>query len=270
MLAIELRGTTGAFTNAAVAAIVRPSRSITWLRVVPSPTSAATSAAVTTVTCGVHERTRVGEVVGAGCGIDDDDRLVAVLPSVAERTVEHRLAPPVGETVDRWEFVVHAGGEHHGVAVNGGAVRKSSTRSVSVLVRAGHRRADDRNAVRVQLGEGIGAEAIGCGRVAGGEAMELVDGRVAVCLVVDDGDPCRALASTSAAVRPAAPPPTTITSPAMSPEVLFMTPTPQPVRWPRPLRRAGGGRHGRGVMTAVSDCCTVMRCALWLPGGAVA
>ena len=29
---MALRGTTGAFTNAAVAAIERPSRSVTWLR----------------------------------------------------------------------------------------------------------------------------------------------------------------------------------------------------------------------------------------------
>ena len=55
--------------------------------------------------------------------------------------------------------------------------------------RAGDRRADDRHAVRTQLGERIGAEAIGRGRVTGGEAVELVDGRVAVRLVVDHGDP---------------------------------------------------------------------------------
>jgi hypothetical protein len=35
----------------------------------------------------------------------------------------------------------------------------------------------------------VRTEAVGSGRVACGEAVELVDGRVAVGLVVDDGDP---------------------------------------------------------------------------------
>ena len=34
----------------------------------------------------------------------------------------------------------------------------------------------------------VGAEVVGCGRVAGWESVELVDGRVAVGLVVDHGD----------------------------------------------------------------------------------
>ena len=60
---------------------------------------------------------------------------------------------------------------------------------VSGASRIGDRRANDRHAVRTQFGERISAEAIGRGRVAGGEAVELVDGRVAVRLVVDHGDP---------------------------------------------------------------------------------
>ena len=63
-------------------------------------------------------------MIGDRGRIDDDDRLVAVLPSVAERTVEHRLAPPIGETVDRWELVVHTGGQHHYVAVKSAVVRE--------------------------------------------------------------------------------------------------------------------------------------------------
>jgi len=36
---------------------------------------------------------------------------------VAERIVEHRLAPSCCESVDRWEFVVHTGGEYQGIAL---------------------------------------------------------------------------------------------------------------------------------------------------------
>jgi hypothetical protein len=52
-----------------------------------------------------------GEVVGARGGVDDDDWSVALLPPVAEPTVEHRLAPSPLESVDRGQFVLHAGGE---------------------------------------------------------------------------------------------------------------------------------------------------------------
>ena len=41
----------------------------------------------------------------------------------------------------------------------------------------------------MQLVKGLRAEATGCGRVACGEAVELVDGRIALGLVIDHGDP---------------------------------------------------------------------------------
>jgi hypothetical protein len=45
--------------------------------------------------------------------VEHCQRLVADLPSVAERAVEHRAAPPLGESGERGEAVVHARGEHH-------------------------------------------------------------------------------------------------------------------------------------------------------------
>ena len=129
-------------------------------------------------------------MVGAGSGVDDDDWLVAVFPPVAERAVEHRLAPPVGEAVDRWELVVNAGGQHHCVAVNGGAVRElSSTRCGRCCVALVTAERTIATPYECSSASSIRAEAIGGGRVAGGEAVELVDGRVAVRLVVDHGDP---------------------------------------------------------------------------------
>ena len=73
--------------------------------------------------------------------------------------------------------------------MNSGAVRERHRHGPVLGARSVDRRADDRHAVRVQLGESIRAEPIWTRRVACGEAMELLDSRVAVRLVVDHSDP---------------------------------------------------------------------------------
>ena len=100
----------GAGDRAAVAAIERPLRSATCVRVEPSPMSAAMSDAATTVTCDVHERTMSARWSAPGAASMTTTGWSRCSQPSQNGAVEHRLAPKVGETVDRWEFVRHAGG----------------------------------------------------------------------------------------------------------------------------------------------------------------
>jgi hypothetical protein len=97
---------------------------------------------------------------------------------VAFTQLPHRTGPDV-----------HAGGEYEGVAAQCGAVGERHRQVPIAADGVADRGSHDAHPVRLEFGESICAEAIGCRRVACGEAVELVDGCVAVGLVIDHRDP---------------------------------------------------------------------------------
>ena len=152
-----------------------------------------------------------------GRAAQDPEGLVAYLVAVAVRAVQQVAAPPLGGAGDVGELVAQAGGDQDAPCGQRGAVLECD--------------------VEARPPRGVGPTGCGDGRdfghqppsvpsdlcapaasapwaadVGAEETLHVAAGRVARLAGVDDGDRRRARVSTSAAERPAAPPPITTTS----------------------------------------------------------
>ena len=173
-------------SDAAIAAITWPSRSVTWLSEFPSPASDSTSSAVTTETCGVHDRTRAAWSAPAA------SMTTTGWSRCSHPSQNGQLNTDVPtDRGDRRsvEFVLHPRRQHDGVAAEAGAVGERHRHAPLVARRSADRAVDDAHAVHLRLRECVAAETTRADPSRVGEAVELLDGCVARRVVLDHGDP---------------------------------------------------------------------------------
>src|SRR5688572_23323718 len=77
----------------------------------------------------------------------NDHSFIADLPAVAERAVEHRATPELGEARDVRHLVVHAHGEYEGAGGNFAAAVQLDDEVFALLACAARKRVSDLNGV---------------------------------------------------------------------------------------------------------------------------
>ena len=183
----------------------RAASSVRW-----RPVSMLTGAKNTTSS--VHWRTICAYRTASGVAADDAERLVPDLVSVAVRAVQHVTGPPLAQALDVGELVVQPGGDQHPPGGDPGHRRAApGTRPPSraeivdgaVTICAAVARTSSRPAASSSAGGRPSRDRKPCMWAAGA-----LRGRPASTTRTSR----RARESTSAADRPAAPPPTTTTS----------------------------------------------------------